>query len=252
MKYILQIFAVCFLFSVSAFATEETDMKTRADEAYKNEKYEDAAKIYSKLAASNESAEISYNLGCCYYRLDNIAKSVLWFERALVLEPGDKDIRTNLEMARSKTVDKIVPRHEFILFSFFRSLVKVMSLQSWTYTCIFLFALTLCSLLLFFFTDRMLLRKVGFSTAVVSLLMCIIGNICAYQQRTFTLNRRNGIVMSPAVTVKSTPSDNGNDLFVVHEGTRVEIIDDSMKDWCEVEIADGKVGWISRNTFELI
>lgn len=87
---------------------------------------------------------------------------------------------------------------------------------------------------------------------ILCILLCILGNICAYQQRSFSMNHSNGVVMSPAVTVKSTPTESGSDLFVIHEGTCVEIKDSSMKDWLEIQIADGKLGWVPKKTLELI
>lgn len=252
MKYFLNILAVLFLFSLSTKAENNVDIKAKADSAFVHEKFDKAASLYNKLPGKESSVQICYNLGCCYYRLDNMAKCLLWLERASLLDPGDDDVRFNLEMARTKTIDKIVPQHEFILFTAYRTLVNIMSLQSWAYVCIVLFALSLLAFALFFFSDVIVLRKVGFFSAFLFALLCIIGNVCAFQQRSFAINRNSGIIMSPAVTVKSTPSDNGNDLFVIHEGTRVEITDSSLKEWCEVKIADGKIGWIRKKTFEII
>lgn len=249
-------FIIIFIYSISllcpALANDSINVKSKADSAYMNEKFHDAIKLYDRIEHKETSPEVCYNLGCCYYRLDNMAKSILWFERALLLSPGDKDVRSNLELARTKTIDKIIPQHEFILFSAFRSVVNMMSLQAWTYTSILLFVLFLVAVGVFFFSNTILMRKSAFFLSFVMLLMSVVGNVCANQQKNFALNRNKGIVMSPAVTVKSTPSESGNDLFVIHEGTRVEITDNSLKEWCEVKIADGKIGWIQKKTFEII
>ena len=98
----------------------------------------------------------------------------------------------------------------------------------------------------------MFLRKLGFFMAVFFFIITIGANVCAFQQRQFSINRNTAIIMSPSVTVKSTPSDSGNDLFVIHEGTRIEITDNSLKDWCEIRIVDGKVGWIRKKNFTVI
>ncbi len=84
------------------------------------------------------------------------------------------------------------------------------------------------------------------------LLVCVLSNVCASQQREFKLTHQSGIITTPAVTVKSTPSESGNDLFVLHEGAKVRILDGSMRDWCEVSIADGKVGWLPKSAFDVI
>ena len=98
----------------------------------------------------------------------------------------------------------------------------------------------------------MALRKTGFYSFIVFFLLVILGNVCGYQQRYYAQNRNSGIIMSSAVTVKSTPAENGNDLFVIHEGTKVEIQDSTLKEWCEIKIADGKVGWIRKDVMEVI
>ena len=227
-------------------------LKQEADSAFANDEYEQAINLYSRIAKQTKSADVCYNLGCSYYRLDNMAQSVLWFERAYLLNPGDDDVRYNLELARSKTIDKIIPRHEMFFVTIYRNLVNMMSLHSWTITCIALFVLALLAFSLYLYSNRVAIRKVSFLAAFILILLVVLGNICAFQQRKWAKNRNTGIIMQSAVTVKSTPSDNGNDLFVIHEGTKIKIHDNSLKDWCEIQIADGKVGWIQKKTFELI
>ena len=139
-----------------------------------------------------------------------------------------------------------------IIVSIFKKLVNLMSLKSWSIVCISLFILSFVFVSLFFFSNILSLRKIGLFVSALCIVLCILGNICAYQQRSLATNHVNGIIMSPAVTVKSTPTENGSDLFVIHEGTRVEIKDSSMKDWTEIQIADGKIGWLQKKNLELI
>ena len=241
--------AVCSLLMQAASPSE---LKIQADSAYARADYETAVKLYGELVEENMTSDVCYNLGCAYYRIDDMAHSVLWFERALKLSPSDKDILTNLEMVRAKTIDKIVPQHEFILFTYFRSMTNWFSLHTWTVIALLSFVLTLVSLLLFWASGSVTVRKFTLSSACVLLLLSIFSNVCAIQQRNFKQTHTSGIITTPAVTVKSTPADNGNDLFVLHEGSKVEILDSSLKEWCEVSIADGKVGWIPKKTFDVI
>ena len=242
---------LCVL-SLVSFAATPSEMKTEADSAYARADYETAVKLYGELAEQNLTADVCYNLGCAYYRIDDIAHSVLWFERALKLSPSDKDVLFNLEMARTKTIDKIIPQHEFILFTYFRVMTNWFSLRTWTIIGLFGFVLMLASLLFFWASGSVTVRKLTFSLAIVLMLVTILSNVCAMQQRNFKQTHTSGIITTPAVTVKSTPADNGNDLFVLHEGSKVEILDSSLKEWCEVSIADGKVGWIPKKAFDLI
>lgn len=246
------LFLILGVVSLATFADNLSEMKTQADSAYAKADYEAAVKLYSKLAEQNMSGDVCYNLGCAYYRIDDIAHSVLWFERALKLNPSDKEVLFNLEMARTKTIDKIIPQHEFILFTYFHQLTNWFSLRTWTIIALLSFALMLVCLLVFWASGNIAIRKFTFSSAIVLLLFTILSNVCAMQQRDFKQTHTSGIITTPAVTVKSTPADNGNDLFVLHEGSKVEIRDSSLKEWCEISIADGKVGWIPKKSFDLI
>lgn len=238
--------------SLMSYATSPSELKTLADSAYARADYETAVKLYGQLVKQNPTADVCYNLGCTYYRIDDIAHSVLWFERALKQSPSDKEVLFNLEMARSKTIDKIVPQHEFILFTYFHQMTNWFSLRTWTIVALLSFTFMLVCLLVFWASGNMAIRKFTFSSAVILLLFTILSNVCALRQKDFKQTHASGIITAPAVTVRSTPADNGNNLFVLHEGSKVEILDSSLKDWCEVSIADGKVGWIPKKAFGLI
>lgn len=246
------LFLILGVAALLAHASSPSEMKTQADSAYARADYDEAVKLYSELAEQNPSADVCYNLGCAYYRIDDIAHSILWFERALKLSPSDKEVLFNLELARTKTIDKIIPQHEFILFTYFHRVTNWFSLRTWTVIGLISFIIMLVSMLLFWVADSMTIRKLSFSAAVFMLLFTVLSNVCALQQKNFKQTHTSGIITAPAVTVKSTPADNGNDLFVLHEGSKVEIRDSSLKEWCEVSIADGKVGWIPKNAFDLI
>lgn len=254
--YLTAIFASFFLLHTAHAATMPSDsidyIKSLADSAYAKEDFDTAMKYYLRLAEEGESSVVYYNLACTFYRQDNIAKAVLWFERALRLDPSDDDIRFNLTMARNKTVDRIIPRHEMFFASAWKSLMRCQSVSDWAYWGIFFFVLTLLLVLLYVFSSRIPLRKTGFFGAILCLILCLMSNILAYSLRSYNRHHSAGIVMEPAVTVRSTPTKSGTDLFVIHEGTYVEIRDDSMRDWAEIQIADGKVGWIEKGAYESI
>jgi tetratricopeptide (TPR) repeat protein len=251
MKRIIIIF-LCILVFAQNICADNNILKAKADSAYSHEQYDKAIQLYEKLSKETSDYKIYYNLGCSYYRIDNIAKSILWLERSSRLNPSDEDVRFNLALIRNKTIDKITPKHEMIFVSLFKKLVNLMSLKSWSIVNICMFILACVFVSLFFFSNVLFLRKIGLFVSTLCLILCILGNICAYNQRMFKSDHEDGIIMSPAVTVKSTPAESGSDLFVIHEGTYVEIIDSSMKDWFEIQIADGKIGWLPKKTLELI
>lgn len=232
----------------SGFAQTKAD----ADSAYVNGNYQQAIAQYEALLKNGASAELYYNLGNAYYRTENITRAVLNYERALLLSPGDRDIRFNLQLARSKTIDKIVPESEMFFITWYHALVNLMSVDGWARMAIISLALVIILFLLYLFSEPIWLRKIGFFGGFLLLLFFVLSNLFAYQQKQNLLYRKGAIVIAPSVTVKSTPAQNGTDLFILHEGTKVTIIDGAMSDWKEVRLADGKEGWIERKRIETI
>ena len=242
------------IFAVSLFSvtTSFAVTKVEADSAYARGEFQQAIKDYEALLKQGASADLYYNLGNAYYRTENITRAVLNYERALLLSPGDRDIRFNLQIAQSKTIDKIVPESEMFFFTWYKTLVNLMSVDGWARTSLVSLALVIILLLVYLFSDRIWLRKIGFFGGVVLLLLFVMSNVFAWQQKQNLLFRKGAIVITPSVTVKSTPANNGTDLFVLHEGTKVMITDSSMKGWKEIRIADGKEGWIESSQLEEI
>ena len=227
--------------------------KALADSAYARKDYATAIEVYeSILKNQGESADIYYNLGNSYYKNKNIARSILNFERARLLNPGDNDIRFNLEMAKSKAVDKVDTVNNFFLTGWIISLRNNFSVDGWARGGVFTFILMLVCIAIYLFGKNLLLRKIGFSLSVLSVLFVIIANIFAYQQRQVLIERKSAIVMLPSITVKSTPDNGGTDLFILHEGHKVVIKDDTMKEWREIQLEDGSVGWVPADVLEKI
>lgn len=226
--------------------------KANADSAYARQQYQQAIKDYEELLHDGVSAELYYNLGNAYYRTDNITRAVLNYERALLLSPGDSDIRFNLQMARSKTIDKITPESEMFFVTWYHALVNIMSVDGWARTALVSFALAIVLALAYLFSARIWVRKVGFFGGLAFIAVFILANLFAYQQRQELVNRTGAIIISSAVPVKSTPSKSGTDLFILHEGTKVEITDGTMRGWKEIRVADGKEGWIETSKIEII
>ena len=239
--------------SVLVRAEAPTDsIKALADSAYTHEQYDRAIALYTQLAEQGASAVVYYNLGCAYYRKGDIAHSILWHERAALLDPANADIAYNLQLLRDKTIDRIEPMHEFFLFQLWSDVVSLMCADAWAILALVCFSLALVMLALFMFSSRMPVRRMGLYVCILCVLLSVLGNVCAYQQHNKVMNRTSGVVVASSVTVKSTPSENGNDLFVIHEGTRLDVQDDSMKEWAEIRISDGKVGWVQKKAFERI
>lgn len=226
--------------------------KAEADSAYARQHYQDAIKQYEALLQEGVSADLYYNLGNAYYRSENFTRAIINYERALLLEPGDKDIRHNLQLARQKTTDKLSPSADFFLVTWYRSLVNIMGVDSWAWMALVALAMGVVLFLVYLFSSRVSLQKVGFFGAAFMLLFFLIANLFAWHQSQVLTHRTGAVVIASETAVKSTPAQNGTNLFMLHEGTKVEITDDSMKDWKEVRLPDGKEGWISTSSIEVI
>ncbi len=246
---IIRLFLLCTVLVPSPSMAQN---KATADAAYAKENYLDALRIYQQLTTEGESPELYYNMANCYYRLDSIAPAILWYERAFLLEPADNDIRFNLRLARTKTVDKVIPEEELFFVRWYRTLLNSMSVVAWQTVSLLLFAFALVAIACYFLCQSLHLRKAGFYGAILLLLLVVIGNVMAWQQQQRRHVHDRAILMEQAVTLKSTPSDSGTDLFLLHSGTAMEIIDDGMPEWYQVRLSDGKEGWLPAKTVELI
>ena len=226
--------------------------KQNADDEYAKGNYQQAIKDYQEILKTGVSSEIYYNLGNAYYRTDNITQGLLAYERALQLSPGDNDIRFNLQYARSKTIDKITPETEMFFVTWYNSLVNFTSVDRWANTAIVSIVMALLLILVFLFAPQMSARKSGFYGSAVFLLLFAFANLFAFQQKHELETKQGAIVIAPTVNVKKTPAASGTDVFVIHEGTRVDITDRGMKQWRGIKLADGREGWLKTSQIEEI
>ena len=226
--------------------------KVEADAEYSKGNYQQAIADYEAILQQGVSADIYYNLGNAYFRTDNITKAILNYERAHMLSPGDDDIQFNLQFARSKTIDKITPADELFFVNWYRSLVNLTSVDRWAAGAVGSIVLVLVLLLMYLFADSLALRKVGFFGAVGLFVLFLLANLFAYQQKRMMENRKGAIVISSSVNVKKSPADKAEAAFVLHEGTKVDITDTTIKGWYEVKVGDGREGWLTTDKVEKI
>lgn len=244
---------ITILLLLGIFTLAQASPKTDTDRLYEQEKYEEAAAAYQNII-DNEgiAAELYYNLGNCYYKLDDIPNAILNYERALRIDPSDDDTRTNLALARSKTSDKVTPPSEMFFVTWWKNLCNRLSIHTWTTLAVASFILMLLGILAYMFLTSIPMRKIGIYSAIVLFCVLILSNLCALSQYTTTHSHTDGIIFATAVTVKSSPSESSTDLFIIHAGSKVEILDNTLHDWYEVKLEEGKQGWIPTNVLEVI
>lgn len=217
---------------------------TKANFYYNESRYDTALVIYEKILNEGYvSVPLLYNIGNTYFKLRNYPMAILHYEKALKIDPTNEDTRHNLAIANALITDKIEPMPVFFLTKWWRSTGNLMSANGWTKTLLELFGLLLVLVFLYITARTKGVRKTTFFSSIIVLILLVCSSIFSYQKHKYLNERNEAIVMTPTITVKSSPSASGVDLFVLHEGSKVEIIDNADK-WDKIKIADGSVGWM--------
>ena len=225
---------------------------SQANEAYRNGDYARAVELYEQSGEQDgTSAAYFYNLGNAYYKSGLYPRAILNYERALLLDPGNDDVRFNLEMAQARIADKIEPLGTFFLDQWFTTLRNLFSSNVWAVIAVVAFLIFLAGVVVYFFVDRVVWRKIGFFASLLALLITIGANRFAAVQKQQLTQRESAIVFAPTIIAKSSPSESGTDLFVLHEGTKVYIVD-RVGEWSEIRLEDGNRGWIPTDRLEVI
>lgn len=230
----------------------QTAVQKDAAQAYEKGDFTKSAELYQSLADENyQSADLYLNLGNAYYKSGNVAKAILNYERGLLIAPGDADLKTNLEIAHLKTVDRIEPAGEIFLSRWMDSVRNLYSSNQWAIIAIASFILLLGCFALYFIGGKVWMKKVAFFSALLLIVLTIFANVASAEQKVRMVERNSAIVFAKSVTAKSTPSESGTDLFVLHEGTKVKVRT-KVGSWNEVQLSDGNVGWIPADKLEII
>lgn len=249
-KNILMILLFCSVFVANA--QELDSLWFKANDAYAMGEYGNAAEDYSLIEKEGYgSSGLFYNMGNVYYKQGNIAKAILYYERALKLDPSGKDIKTNLEIARLNTLDKIDVLPEFILTTWVKDLRNMMSSNKWGYTAMILLAVTALLMIGYNFAPTSGQRKFSFVLACVAMLFVICSVFFAVNLRVKAGNKDFAVVMAPVSNIKSAPNLTGNNLFILHEGAKIQILE-QVSGWSRIELSDGRQGWIQAADMEVI
>ena len=246
--YLRYIFLMCIFLSLVLPSNAVTSKD--AEQNYRKGNYQQAINDYKELLKQGASADIFYNLGNAYYRSGNLTQAILNYERASLLSPGNEDF--NLEFARSKTVDKIVPKGEMFYVTWYKSIRNLVSIDFWAYISLISIALAFVFVLVYLFSPTTGFQKLGFFSGILLFVLFSFSSFFAFQQKSAMQKRYGAIIMAPSVNVKKSPTFNALDGFVLHEGTRVDIVDEDIKGWVGVQVSDGRSGWVPIDKLEKI
>lgn len=251
MKKSVLVIILTLLVAFNLFAQFQADID-KANKAYKEGFFENAVSLYEKVVDQGyASSELYYNLGNAYFKSGEIPLAILNYERAKRLDPSNEDIDHNLQVANTRIIDKIDQLPALFYERWWDSLQQLLSADGWaiaTISLTFIFFLTLA----FFLLSRSLkLRKTLLGTSLFILVITILSLILSIQTYHESKNSNVAIVFAPSLPVKSSPEETGVDLFVIHEGLKVNIIDE-LSEWKEIKIANGSKGWVKKEALEII
>jgi tetratricopeptide (TPR) repeat protein len=241
---------LAILFTAAVFA--QGDLIQKANEYYTKEEFQKAIDGYNQiLMAGIESPELYFNLGNAYYKTKQYTLSILNYERAKLLAPDDQDIEFNLQVANQKVVDSIQELPGIFIVRWWNALVNSQTTDTWAVISIFSFVVFLTMLGFYFFAKTSEVKRITFWSGCFLIVLTIFSWSFAAKQKSRLVNHSYAIIMQPTVTVKSSPSENGTNLFVIHEGLKVRITD-KLGDWVEISLSDGNKGWLLTESVERI
>lgn len=256
MKKTLIILAILFALMPMVQATSAVHIKELyardGDSCYRMGDYASAIEIYESVRVSGfDSPELYYNLGNAYYRQGNMTHAILNYERALRLKPSMKDARENLELARSKTVDKIEQLPQLYVVRLFNSLCTNIIPRVWRTIWILLLALLVAAVVVVIVGRSLKLRRWGLGMAIAIGMLLTVTTVLMITSTTRYNSHADAIVVQQSLTVKSSPEQQSADKLILHEGTRVHI-NESLAGWDKITIADGTSGWCPTEAIERI
>ncbi len=225
---------------------------SKGDSLYRTGDYEGAIECYEKIIADGyTSADLHYNLGNSYYRTEQLGLAILNYERALRLEPGMSDARQNLQLANSKTVDRITVLPRFFVVDWYNALITRATPHTWRILFLLFLALTGVSLVTLFLTHRITFKKISLLTLLLFALLSLFSLFFLFKSTHYYNSHREAIVIEPSVTVKSSPETESVDKLILHEGTKVTITE-NLAGWNKITLADGTTGWCQEENLERI
>ncbi|TAL70078.1 MAG: tetratricopeptide repeat protein [Bacteroidetes bacterium] len=246
-------FLILFIVLTSSlFANEAIETFKKGNMLYQNGYYSRAALNYEKIINNGyENAELYYNLGNAYFRMNKIPNAIINYERALRLSPDDEDVIVNLNVANLRIIDKIEPVPKFFLVQWYDAIRNIFTSGNWAVIMIVSLWIVFISLGLFILFESTFIKKILFGTLVIAVFITIMSLIFSIQQSGIENSRNAAIVFEPTVYIKSSPDEDGKDLFILHEGTKVNILD-AVGKWRKIKLANGNIGWLPSESVELI
>ncbi|WP_415376139.1 tetratricopeptide repeat protein [Patiriisocius sp. Uisw_017] len=248
MKKLLYLLLCC---STLLFGQNEL-LFEKGKENYKSENYTEAIANWTKIVKSEQqSSEVYFNLGNAHYKLNQIGPSIYYYEKALQVDPADTDTKINLAFAENARIDAIEPLPKTVFSKWYISLARLFTYEGWAYLVVVFSMLFVLLFLLYYFGNSESKKRFYFSSAIVSVLLFLGVFIMAYSTFNDFKNDKPAIIFAISTQIKTAPKMSSDDAFVLHEGTKVQILD-SDGDWLRIVLSDGKDGWIPKTDLKIL
>lgn len=248
----MKLFLMFILCNLSLFAGEAEKKFSEANELYNAGNYEQAIDVYKSIIDNGyNDSKLFYNIGNAYYKSDQVPESILYYEKALKANPDNEDARFNLRLANLKTIDKIEELPKVFYAEWYDSLLKMTTSNGLAFFSTIVIWIAFFLFITFVLIRSSLLKKTSFALGIVSLVVFILVSVFAWNSYQIEQHKKEAIIFSSSIYIKSSPDEAGTNLFMLHEGTKVEILD-SVNDWYKIKIKDGNIGWLPPGSVELI
>jgi len=247
------LFLIVIFSSVLVSGQEERSAKFKKGvDYYTASNYQEALNEWIDIYNTGyRSAELDYNIGNAYFKLNNVPGAILFFERARLLRPADNNINYNLQIARTLVVDKFEEIPELFFVRWFDFLSLLLSTNTWAVISVLSFILFLILLSVYIYSGRYKIKVIGFWAAILFLIISASSLAFTIRNKTLVYDSNKAIIFTPSVNGKSSPDNSGTDLFVLHEGSKVTI-EDQVGEWYEIKLTDGNKGWVPSNSLTII
>lgn len=252
MRYIKFVF--CFLFSItgSLLIAQNELFFEQGNALYNDGKFAEAIDKYQQILDSGEhSAELYYNMANAHYKLNNVAPSIYYYEKALQLKPNDEEIKNNLSYAQNMTIDAIDVQAEVGFSKLIKSLINFFSFDTWAKLSLGFMILFILLFLAYYFSHNTVNKRIAFIGFVCSLFFMGLTLALAFQKQTLNSKNKPAIVFAQEVSVKNGPNNKSEELFKLHEGTKVQVIE-SFEDWKKIKINQETEGWLPKESIKML
>lgn len=223
-----------------------------ATSEYNSGNYEAAADKYLEILENGQhSASLYFNLGNCYYKLNAIGPSIYYYEKALLLDPNDQEVRNNLSFARNMTLDAIEAIPESGISRLVNRVTGMFTFDQWAYLAVVLMMLFVAAYIAYYYLRFATHKRIAFIGSITSLLLSVLAVALAYLEYTAFRAEQPAIVFAEEVAVKSEPNTRSPEAFSIHEGTKVQVLE-QLNTWKKIRLADGSTGWLAEDAIRML